>query len=119
MQAATTLALEQSHKPGTMTAHRPKVYFRPEGALRDKVSLEIVPPSIEGATPDKVIELVEAKTAEREDAVREAFRREGRTFMGAHAVKKQHVTDSPTTWAPRRKLSPRIAAKNKWRRIRR
>jgi putative transposase len=37
--------------------------------------------------------------------------------MGMAAVMSQDWSDSPTSHEPRRELSPRIAAKNKWARI--
>ena len=37
--------------------------------------------------------------------------------MGAKAVKAQSIHASPTSMAPRRELSPRVACRDKWRRI--
>ena len=104
-------------RPGLTSVHRPEVFFRPDGPMPEEVTVEIVPPTVEGATPDEVTDLVAAKTSEREAAIRKTFRREGRTFMGPRAVQRQRVDASPSTWTPRRRLSPRVAAKNKWRRI--
>ena len=37
--------------------------------------------------------------------------------LGRKAVLRQSAFDSPTTHEPRRELRPRVAARNKWRRI--
>jgi len=43
---------------------------------------------------------------------------EGRfSFLGRKAILKQKPWESPTSFAQRRQMSPRIACKNKWARI--
>jgi hypothetical protein len=42
---------------------------------------------------------------------------DGRTFLGARAVREQSPFDSPRTREPRRKMSPHVASPNKWARI--
>ncbi|MFH1131734.1 MAG: hypothetical protein V1754_10385, partial [Pseudomonadota bacterium] len=40
-----------------------------------------------------------------------------RRFMGLHRIRRQILGSTPRSSEPRRKLSPRIAAFNKWARI--
>ena len=61
----------------------------------------------------------EAATREREAEFRAKFRAAGRTFLGARAVKAQRITDTPASRELRRKLSPQVACRDKWRRIER
>ena len=55
--------------------------------------------------------------ASREAELRREAKEKRIRFLGAERVLQQRVTDSPQTIAPRRGLSPRIASKDKWRRI--
>ena len=41
----------------------------------------------------------------------------GRRFMGADKVLRQNPYSSPDTFEPRRRLSPTLACRDKWRRI--
>jgi hypothetical protein len=43
--------------------------------------------------------------------------RTGQDVLGRHAVLTQKCSDRPATREPRRRLDPRVAARNKWRRI--
>jgi hypothetical protein len=55
--------------------------------------------------------------AARETELRKRLASQGRKPLGLKAIKAQRVTDTPWSREPRRTLSPRIAAKDKWRRI--
>ena len=67
--------------------------------------------------PMEFAELVRNTVEAREAAARERIAAEGRTFAGEDRIMAQKPTDSPSTVEPRRELSPRVAAKDKWRRI--
>lgn len=54
---------------------------------------------------------------DREAAARASMVRAGRTFLGVKGVRSQRASDRPNNAEPRRGLSPRIAARNKWQRI--
>lgn len=97
---------------------RPEVFFRPDGPTPESATLRIVRPDIcpglsDAELADAVSVLVESREAESRQKLKQA----GRRFMGASAVKRQRPSERPRTAAPRRGLSPRVAAKNKWRRI--
>jgi hypothetical protein len=57
------------------------------------------------------------RVSERETAARSRMAREGRAFMGVRAVRAQSPFDRPKTREPRRNLNPRIACRDKWKRI--
>ncbi|MEZ4445820.1 MAG: transposase [Polyangiaceae bacterium] len=101
----------------TMTARRPRWFFAKQGRMPEEATLELHrPPGFEHlsdqAWRDKLraaIAAIEAKTAAERATT-------GRRILGRKVVLRQRASDSPTTPAPRRQLSPRVAAKNKWRR---
>jgi hypothetical protein len=53
---------------------------------------------------------LEARAAER-------LADEGRSFLGADCVQAQRPTGRPAPGEPRRKLKPRVACRDKWKRI--
>ncbi len=54
---------------------------------------------------------------ERESAIREKFKREGREFLGREGVLAQSPRGFPRPSEERFKLNPRVAAIDKWKRI--
>jgi putative transposase len=96
---------------------RPEGFFRPNGPMPERAQLKLTAPETfsndtEGfisALTDDVTRRVSEKVGSMKDARRK--------FMGARKVLRQRPTDCPRTREPRRKLSPRVAAKNKWARI--
>ncbi len=93
---------------------RPKHFFDPNGVLPEKLTLQLTaPPAF--ASADDFRARVEVALAEREErAVREAG---ARGFLGAARVLAQSPTGAPRGGEPRRDLNPRIAARDKWKRI--
>jgi hypothetical protein len=57
------------------------------------------------------------RIAKVEREAREERRVTGKRVLGVKAILQQRPTDLPETPEPRRALSPRVAARNKWRRI--
>jgi REP element-mobilizing transposase RayT len=101
-----------------MTVRRPPVYFRDDGGLPDTVELELVPPPAWRAHPaTEIVRTVEAAVEDKEARARRELDAESRAFLGVKAVLRQQPSDRPPTCEPRRGLSPRIAAANKWLRI--
>ncbi|BDG02144.1 hypothetical protein [Anaeromyxobacter oryzae] len=91
---------------------RPKHFFDPKGSLPEKAILQLEPPP--SFTAEEFRERLAAALAEREeDAVRDA--RAG--FLGAARVLSQKPTGRPRPGEPRRGLNPRVAARDKWKRI--
>ena len=92
---------------------RPKHFFDPKGALPGKAALQLtLPPGF--ASAEEFRELLAASLAEREaQAVRDA--RGG--FLGIAHVLAQKPTGRPGPGEPRRTTNPRVAARDKWKRI--
>ena len=104
-------------RPGVYRARRPDVFFREEGSMPKSIDLDITTPSLDGLAPREAQRRIDEAVADRESAERERVLREGGRFLGPDAVKRQDPFASPTTREPRRRLSPRVASRNKWRRI--
>jgi REP-associated tyrosine transposase len=95
-----------------LVVRRPKHFFDPKGSLPESITLQLTPPP--GFSPDEFREQLTAALAEREaQAVRSA--RDG--FLGAARVLAQKPTGRPAPGEPRRTLNPRVAARDKWKRI--
>ncbi len=94
-------------------ARRPRQFFDPKGAMPDTAVLELmVPPGFESAEAFRT-QLVEA-LARRED---EATRAHGGRFIGIARVLAQKPSGRPVSGEQRRALNPRVAARDKWKRI--
>jgi len=92
---------------------RPKHFFAPNGAMPEKARLQLVPPP--GFTAEEFRDRVAANLAEREA---DAARRHARGgFLGIARVLAQKPTAQPRPGEPRRTLNPRIAARDKWKRV--
>jgi putative transposase len=101
-----------------MTARRPGHFFRDDGPMPESISLRMRrPPGFEelSETDFRAAILERIACVEREVAAER--HRTGRTVVGRKNVLAQSPTDRPPTREPRRELSPRIAAANKWRRL--
>ncbi len=104
-------------RPTTLRLERPNGFFRPEGPTPEVIDLQLVPAPVGASSDAQAVSRVASAVAAREAQVRAQFRRDGGQFLGRKAVLAQRVTDSPHTREPRRRLSPRIACRNKWLRI--
>ncbi len=103
---------------GTLHVMRPAVFFRACGTMPKSATLRIVRPPIYLSRPDdELVNLVKRVVADKEAGVRAAFARAGRAFLGVRAIRSQRLSDRPRGKEPRRKLNPRIASRDKWRRI--
>ena len=102
----------------TVRVRRPREFFRKDGPLPPSIDLEFVhPPGFEDLSVRQVRKLVADGLREREDQARVARRKAGRRIVGRRAIRRQRWDESPTTWAKRFGLKPRVATKDKWRRI--
>jgi putative transposase len=94
-------------------ARRPKQFFDPKGSLPEAVRLELaVPPGFESA--ESFRELLAAALAAREEQA--GTEHHGR-FLGVARVLAQKPSGRPAGGEPRRNLNPRIAARDKWKRV--
>jgi len=97
---------------GAFELRRPKHFFDTNGVLPEKARLELTPPP--GLTAKEFRERLTAVLAEREA---EAVEKHGGKFLGALRVMAQRPTDRPRPGEPRRGLRPRVASRDKWKRI--
>ncbi len=104
------------YQPGRTSIERPKAFFRENGPTPTRATLELVAPPLRMADGD-VVRFIEQAVAAREAQHRAKAHARGRRFLGRRAILSQRITDRPRTREPRRRLSPRIACRNKWLRI--
>ena len=101
-----------------ISVERPEVFFRKNGPLPAKATLQLTrPPCFGDMTPKAYRQIIKADLAERESVARARMADEGRAFLGVRAIRAQRPFDGPTTREPRRNLNPRIACRDKWKRI--
>jgi REP element-mobilizing transposase RayT len=99
-----------------LTLERPKDFFRANGPLPSVARLQLHPPPgfvhDDGFVDDVLEELRRA-----EDRAAAELGKQGRSFLGVARVLAQKPYARPTPGEPRRTLNPRVACRNKWRRI--
>jgi len=101
---------------GARLVKRPEHYFRKDGPTPPTARLELTCP----AGFDSVEELRERLTEEltrREDQAARDLAAEGRSFLGVRKVLAQSPLARPATREPRRGLKPRVASRDKWKRL--
>ncbi|MBA3396671.1 MAG: hypothetical protein H0T89_28830 [Deltaproteobacteria bacterium] len=99
-----------------MRARRPKHFFREAGPMPLDVELELKLPDDFERQDDFLAELAR-KITEAEDAFARERHRTGRAVLGRKRVLRQSWRDNPASHEPRRRLRPRVATRDKWRRI--
>lgn len=98
-------------RPG-ITARRPKTFFRKTGYMPEAVVLELTAPPGFASPEDFRDRLVVAlRDRERQHAS------DGRAFLGAARVRAQSPWGRTAPGEDRRQLRPRVAARDKWKRI--
>jgi putative transposase len=95
---------------------RPTTFFRPSGYMPESAELELAAPPGFASPEEFRLRVVESLTAVEESARRE-FESSGRGFLGARKVLTQNPRGRPASAEARRELNPRVAARDKWRRI--
>ena len=91
---------------------RPRHFFDEEGELPEKETLRLrVPPGFASAEEFRA-QLCAALEEREAELARRLL-----DFLGAKKVLEQRPTDRPKRMQPRRHLNPRVAARDKWRRI--
>lgn len=99
-----------------LIAARPTTFFRANGYMPERAELELTaPPGFD--SPRAFRERLARALATLEDEARSALASEGRAFLGAARVLAQKSWARPGAGEPRRRLKPRIAAGDKWKRI--
>ena len=96
--------------------HRPDHFFRAKGAMPERATLALVaPPGFASAAEFRLA--LSTAVASLEDAAVARRDADGAGFLGATRVLAQRPTARPHPGEPRRALNPRIACRNKWKRI--
>jgi putative transposase len=94
------------------SARRPSTFFRPGGSMPEVVELELTtPPGFD--SPDEFRDRLAKLLLEHE----QHHATDGRAFLGAARVRAQNPFARPAAGEPRRGMKPRVAARDKWKRI--
>jgi hypothetical protein len=111
-------SLEAQLSGRELSASRPVHFFRPDGGMPDAVAFKLFrPPGFELMLDGEYLALLRERIEALERKVSQE-RAAGRIqVLGREQVLRQRWHDRPKTREPRRKLSPRVACKNTWRRI--
>ena len=102
---------------GPQEVRRPDVFFRKEGLMPESIKLRATVPPCFDHTPHQFAAMLAGKLKAHEAEVLEKLADEGRELMGREAVFAQDPYDRPAGFEPRRGLNPRVACKDKWRRV--
>ncbi len=98
-----------------LTVRRPKQFFDPKGGMPEQVTLRLeAPPGF--ASAELFREELERALLDREEAARNHRRGRG-GFLGVARVLEQKPSARPAPGEPRRGLNPRVAGRDKWKRI--
>jgi REP element-mobilizing transposase RayT len=100
---------------GKRLAHRPKHFFASDGYMPKEVGLELSPPP--GFTSSEFRAGISEALGRLEEQHRRQLASEGRCFLGVARVLAQSPFARPRAGEPRFEVNPRIAARDKWRRI--
>ena len=90
---------------------RPKGFFRARGQVPATCLLQLVAPS--GVDMQRL----ERELVELEAELGRRHRERGQSILGARQVLQQSPNANPGTQEPRRRLNPRIAARDRWQRV--
>jgi len=101
---------------GAVPARRPGSFFRQGGSMPETAALELTSPPGFDSPADYRDRLVAALAACQERAAA-AVASQGRGFMGVTSVLVQKPTARPAPGEPRWKLKPRVAGRDKWKRV--
>jgi putative transposase len=101
-----------------LEAKRPQTFFRADGDMPESVSLPLhLPSALAPVSRGEFVRRLQERIAAAETEAADARKGSGRSILGRAAVRRQHWNDNPRSSEPRRRLGPRVACKNTWRRI--
>ena len=105
--------------PGqSINVDRPKIFFKEDGKMPKSAVLTIQkPPQVDKLTNREWSEQIQKSASEKQQLIQIKMNQKGRSFMGVRAVLQQNPYDRPKSTEPRRRLSPKVAAKSKKQRI--
>ena len=101
-----------------IVVRRPEVFFRADGLMPETAELELTVPAVFGHLSAKQFgtRLAKSLAARQADLVA-GFEAEGQRLLGRKAVLSQSPFDAPVSKPDRMGLNPRVACRDKWRRI--
>ncbi|GEJ57830.1 hypothetical protein AMYX_25710 [Anaeromyxobacter diazotrophicus] len=100
----------------SLHAVRPAAFFRDDGSMPPTAELQLVAP--EGfESPVAFRDQVTGALVAAEARAGSAVERRGRGFLGRARVLSQNPLAQPATGEPRRQLNPRVASRDKWKRV--
>jgi len=112
---ARSLLAEMDGDPEVV--RRPEGFFREKGSVPETATLQMVsPPAFDGAGSDCSAS-VHSRIVEREREIQQRVMQQGKRFLGVHGVLAQSPRSRPDSREPRGGLDPRLACRDKWRRI--
>ncbi len=101
---------------GSFSFQRPKEFFRDVGPMPSSATLHLHrPPGFE--RDDGFNRAVQEALREAEERAAAEHARGGRPFLERARILVQNPLARPATGEPRRDMKPRVATRNKWRRI--
>jgi putative transposase len=101
---------------GKVMVKRPDRFFRKAGPMPEEVELEVTcPPGF--ASVEELRRALAMRVAELEDQAARRMAEEGRVFLGARGAMAQKPSSRPPPVEPRRTLNPRVASRDRWKRI--
>ena len=102
----------------SLTATRPKHFFREDGPMPETAVLTLARPhGFEHLSTAELTAMLVERVRQVEDASAVDRRRSGTTALGPTRVLSQPWRDRPSGREPHRNLDPRVAARSKWSRI--
>ena len=111
-----SLRYQLQDKP--VVVKRPKWFFDPEGEMPEQVELRFKrPPEFAHLSQEQWAAKLRAAAEQVERNAAEERHRTGRHIVGRKAILRQSPYSCPKSYSERRGLRPRVATKNKWRRI--
>ena len=112
----SSLRYQLSGKP--IRVKRPKKFFRSDGKMPDEVELRFVPPpGFAHLEHDAWSKLLRDRISQVEAQAAEERLKKGTRIAGRKAVLRRSPYSSPTTLPPRRNLNPRVACRDKRKRL--
>jgi len=108
----------RGYSAAPIVVRRPEVYFRADGLMPETMTLELSHPKPFAHLSAKQFGTRLAKAlAAREAELAAGLESRGRGFLGRDAVLRQSPFDAPKSVPDRMGLNPRVACRDKWRRI--
>jgi putative transposase len=101
---------------GLLEFRRPRHFFRENGSLPEMARLDLVVPASCGE-PAAFLDRIELELEAAEARARRQAAESGRGFVGERRILRVRPTAAPERREPRRGLRPRVACRDKWKRI--